>query len=75
MADVQLTIDDIRGVVGNLVIESIIKEKKIAELTAENEQLKKELESNGSRGLSSVDGSRDRNNLSLAENVRPLAGN
>jgi hypothetical protein len=40
---VQLTIDDIKGVVGSMVIESIIKEKRIAELTAENEQLKKEL--------------------------------
>lgn len=40
---VQLTIDDIRGVVGNLVIESIVKDKRIAELSAENAQLKKEL--------------------------------
>jgi hypothetical protein len=40
---VQLTIDDIRGVVGSMVIESIIKDKKIAELTAQVEQLKKEL--------------------------------
>jgi len=41
---VQLTIDDIKGVVGSMVIESIIKEKRIAELTAQVEQLKKELE-------------------------------
>lgn len=41
---VQLTIDDIKGVVGSMVIESIIKEKRIAELTAEVAQLKKELE-------------------------------
>ena len=41
---VQLTIDDIKGVVGSLVIESIVKDKRIAELTAENTQLKKELE-------------------------------
>lgn len=40
---VQLTIDDIKGVVGSLVIESIVKDKKIAELTAQVEQLKKEL--------------------------------
>jgi len=41
---VQLTIDDIKGVVGSMVIESIIKEKRIAELTAQVDQLKKELE-------------------------------
>jgi hypothetical protein len=41
---VQLTIDDIKGVVGSMVIESIIKEKRIAELTAEVAQLKKELQ-------------------------------
>jgi uncharacterized protein YeeX (DUF496 family) len=40
----QLTIDDIKGVVGSMVIDSIIKEKRIAELTAEVAQLKKELE-------------------------------
>jgi len=71
---VQLTIDDIKGVVGSMVIESIIKEKRIAELTAQVEQLKKELE-NGSRGLSSVDGSRTRNDLLPSENLRALAGN
>ena len=36
----QLTIDDIKGVVGALVIESIVKDKKIAELTAQIERLK-----------------------------------
>jgi hypothetical protein len=40
----QLTIDDIKGVVGNLVIDSILKDKRIAELTAQVEQLKRELE-------------------------------
>jgi hypothetical protein len=39
-SQVQLTIDDIKGVVGSLVIESIVKDKKIAELTAQVEQLK-----------------------------------
>jgi len=42
--EVQLTIDDIKGVVGSLVIESIVKDKKIAELTAQVEQLKAEVE-------------------------------
>jgi hypothetical protein len=73
-AETQLTIDDIKGVVGAMVIDSIIKDKRIAELSAENEQLKKELE-HGSRGLSSVDGARNRNDLSLTENVRTMAGN
>lgn len=43
-SQVQLTIDDIKGVVGSLVIESIVKDKKIAELTAQVEQLKAEVE-------------------------------
>jgi len=41
---VQLTIDDIKGVVGSMVIDSIIKDKRIAELTAQVNQLQAELE-------------------------------
>jgi dynactin complex subunit len=69
---VQLTIDDIKGVVGSMVIESIIKEKRIAELTAEVERLRGEL--NASRSVSSVDGARNRNDLLSHANPRPLAG-
>lgn len=66
----ELTLDDVKGVVGSLVLDSIAKDKKIAELTAEIERLRNDL--NGSRSVSSMDATRAGNDLRFDANSRAL---